>query len=78
VNGRDCGVTWYGDRLYDLSDRLKPGDNTLEIHVITTMGNYLKTLTGNKAVEWWVRRPGRTPQPDQSMGLAGPVTLYER
>jgi hypothetical protein len=78
VNGRDCGVTWYGNRLYDLSDKLKPGDNALEIHVVTTMGNYMKTLTGNKAVEWWVRRPGRTPQPDQSMGLAGPVTLYEK
>jgi hypothetical protein len=78
VNGRDCGVTWYGNRLYDLSDKLKPGDNALEIQVITTMGNYMKTLTGNQAAAWWVSRPGRTPQPDQSMGLAGPVTLYEK
>ncbi|MDR2139731.1 MAG: glycoside hydrolase family 2, partial [Tannerella sp.] len=78
VNGRDCGVTWYGNRLYDLSDRLKSGDNTLEIHVITTMGNCMKTFTGNKAIEWWVSRPGRIPQPDQSMGLVGPVTLYAK
>jgi hypothetical protein len=78
VNGRDCGVTWYGNRLYDLSDKLKPGDNALEIRVITTMGNYAKTLTDNKVALWWVRRPGRAPQPDQSMGLVGPVTLYER
>jgi hypothetical protein len=40
------------------------------------MGNYMKTLTGNKVAQRWVNRPGR-PQPIQSMGLAGPVTLYQ-
>ncbi|GHV48894.1 hypothetical protein FACS1894181_05960 [Bacteroidia bacterium] len=76
INGADCGVTWYGNRLYDISDPLKVGENDVEIHVITTMGNYLKTLTDNKVAQKWVNRPGR-PQPIQSMGLTGPVTLYQ-
>jgi hypothetical protein len=77
VNGKDCGVTWYGDRLYDVSDKLRTGENEIEIQVVTVMGNYLQTLTDNKAVQHWVNRPGRLPQPLQSMGLAGPVTLYQ-
>jgi hypothetical protein len=77
VNGEDCGVTWYGNRLYDLSGKLKAGDNELEIKVITTMGNYVQTLKDeNPIARKWTARPGRAPQPVQSMGLAGPVTLY--
>ncbi|MDR3189496.1 MAG: glycoside hydrolase family 2 [Prevotellaceae bacterium] len=76
INGVDCGVTWYGNRLYDVSGKLRAGKNEVEIHVVTTMGNYMKTLTGNKVAQRWVNRPGR-PQPIQSMGLVGPVTLYQ-
>jgi hypothetical protein len=76
VNGTDCGVTWYGNRLYDVSGKLRAGENKLEIQVVTTMGNYMKTLTDNKVAQRWVNRPGR-PQPIQSMGLVGPVTLYQ-
>jgi hypothetical protein len=77
INGQDCGVSWYGNRLYDLSGKLKVGENELEVKVITTMGNYVQTLKDeNKIAEKWTARPGRTPQPKQSMGLLGPVTLY--
>ncbi|MDR0566360.1 MAG: glycoside hydrolase family 2 [Prevotellaceae bacterium] len=78
VNGKECGVSWYGNRLYNLSGKLKTGENELEVKVITTMGNYVQTLKGeNKIAEKWTARPGRAPQPKQSMGMAGPVTLYE-
>jgi hypothetical protein len=76
LNGNDLGVTWYGNRLYNLSGKLISGENEIEIHVVTTMGNYMKTLTDNKIAQKWVNRPGR-PQPMQSMGLTGPVSLYE-
>lgn len=76
VNGQDCGVTWYGNRLYDLSDKLKAGQNDIEVRIVTTMGNYMQTLKDNAIAQRWTNRPGR-PQPKQSMGLAGPVTLYE-
>jgi len=78
VNGSDCGVTWFGHRLYDITDRLKTGENEIEVCVVTTMGNYLMKFVGeNKVLQRWLARPGRAPQPIQSMGLAGPVTLYQ-
>jgi len=75
VNGKQVGVKWFGRRLFDLSGALKPGDNRLEVRVITTMGNYLKSLTDNESAQFWVNRPGRE-QELQSMGIIGPVTLY--
>ncbi|MDR3269401.1 MAG: glycoside hydrolase family 2, partial [Tannerella sp.] len=78
VNGEDCGVTWFGNRLYDLSGKLRSGENELEIHVVTTMGNYVQTLSDNPIARKWTNRPGRAPQPKQSMGLGGPVKIYDR
>jgi hypothetical protein len=76
VNGQDCGTSWYGERLHNISGKLKAGGNDIEIRVITTMGNYVGTLTDNKVGQKWTNRPGR-PQPKQSMGLVGPVNMYE-
>ncbi|MDR1381455.1 MAG: glycoside hydrolase family 2 [Tannerella sp.] len=77
LNGEDCGTSWYGNRLHDLSGKLKAGENDLEVKVITTMGNYIQTLKDeNLIAQKWTARPGRAPQPVQSMGMAGPVTLY--
>jgi hypothetical protein len=76
LNGEPFGTSWYGNRLYDLTGKLKAGENELEISVITTMGNYIQTLEDNKIAQKWTNRPGR-PQPKHSMGLGGPVTLYE-
>ena len=76
VNGKQVGVKWFGRRLFDLSTVLETGDNLLEIHVVTTMGNYLKTLTDNEIAQFWVNRKGRE-QEIQSMGMIGPVTLYK-
>ena len=75
VNGQSCGIKWYGRRIYNIAPFLKKGQNDLEIRVTTTMGNYMKTLTDNKTAQKYVNRKTRE-QPIQSMGLAGPVTLY--
>ncbi|GHV48896.1 hypothetical protein FACS1894181_05970 [Bacteroidia bacterium] len=78
LNGETCRISWYGNRLYDVSGKLKVGENELEIKVITTMGNYVQTLAGeNLIAQKWTARPGRVPQPKHSMGLGGPVALYE-
>jgi hypothetical protein len=47
----------------------------LEIRVTATMGNYLKTLTKNPIAQYWTNEK-RKDQPIQSMGMAGPVTIY--
>lgn len=76
VNGKNCGAKWYGRRIYSIGDKLVKGDNQIEVRVITTMGNYVKTLKDNKeAYKWVVRRS--YSQPDQPMGLIGPVSLYQ-
>jgi hypothetical protein len=76
INGKPCGVCWYGDHLYDLSGKLKQGENELEIKVTTPMGNYIRTLAENTSGQQWINSQGSS-EPKQSMGLAGPVSLYE-
>lgn len=77
INKKSVGVKWFGRRIYDVGSLLKPGQNEIEIHVTTTMGNYLKTLKNNENVQNWVNRPGRE-QEIQSMGIVGPVELYSK
>jgi len=78
VNGQSAGVKYFGRRIYDLSDLLQKGDNTLEIRVTTTLGNYLKTLSREENPTTWiyVNHP-RRDQPLQPQGLIGPVILYK-
>lgn len=75
VNGKSCGVKWYGNRIYDLSGMLKEGANEVEVHVTTSMGNYMKTLTDNQTAQKFTVLRSKN-QPIQSMGLLGPVTIY--
>ncbi len=72
VNGKSCGVKWYGRRIHLLKDQLVEGENLIEIHVVTTMGNYMKRMKDNKLAQSWVKK-----QDDQPMGLVGPVELYK-
>jgi hypothetical protein len=75
VNGKDCGVKWYGRRIFNVGEHLVKGDNLIEIKVTTTMGNYMKSLTDNPIAQYWTNEKNKV-QPLQSMGLIGPVTLY--
>lgn len=75
INRKSCGVKWYGNRIYNLSGMLKQGVNEIEVHVITSMGNYMQTLTDNKVAQRFVGK-GRKKQAIQSMGMLGPVTVY--
>ncbi|HEY4289989.1 MAG TPA: glycosyl hydrolase [Puia sp.] len=75
VNGKDAGIQWYGRRVYRIDNLLQSGQNLLEIKVVTTMGNYIKTLKDNGIAQKWTNEK-RQDQPIQSMGLLGPVQLY--
>ena len=78
INGQSAGAQYFGRRIYDISDYLQDGTNDLEIHVTTTMGNYLKTFSREENPTTWiyVNHPKRE-QPLQPMGLLGPVNLYQ-
>ena len=75
VNGKECGVKWYGRRIFRVDEHLVRGDNLIEIKVTTTMGNYMKSLTDNPIAQYWTNEKNKI-QPLQSMGLIGPVTVY--
>ncbi|HVW60021.1 MAG TPA: hypothetical protein VHC48_08310, partial [Puia sp.] len=75
LNGRNLGVQWYGRRIFALGGALQTGSNTLEVKVVTSMGNYMKTLKDNPVAQYWTNEK-RKDQPIQSMGLIGPVTIY--
>jgi hypothetical protein len=75
VNGNDCGVRWYGRRIFPIADYLVMGTNIIEIKVTTTMGNYMKSLTDNPIAQYWTNEKNKI-QPLQSMGLIGPITIY--
>jgi len=75
VNGNNCGVKWYGRRIFSIGNYIKPDVNKIEIKVVTTMGNYMKSLTDNPIAQYWTNEKNKI-QPLQSMGLIGPVTIY--
>jgi hypothetical protein len=75
INGETAGVRWYGKRVYPVGKFIRNGKNAIEVKVTTTAGNYLKSLKDNAVGQYWTNQ-GRTIQPIQSIGLAGPVTIY--
>jgi len=75
INGQNAGTQWYGRRIFHVGKFLKTGNNNIEVHVTTTMGNYMKSLTDNPIAQVWTNE-GRANQPTQSMGMVGPVTIY--
>jgi hypothetical protein len=77
INGQSAGVQYFGRRIYDISDYLQDETNDIEIHVTTTMGNYLKTFSREENPTTWiyVNHPKRE-QPLLPMGLLGPVIIH--
>jgi hypothetical protein len=70
INDHDLGVRWYGEHLYDVSSAVVPGLNNISIKVVTTLGNYMKTLEDNPTAHAWTSNT-----PFYPMGLIHPVRL---
>lgn len=70
---RDCGVKWFGRRIYDISGLLHEGENTLEVKVTTLLGNYVQTLKDEPVAQRFLFRRNNPLVP---AGLIGPVILY--
>jgi hypothetical protein len=70
INNQKTGVQWYGDPIHDISGFVKKGNNTIRIQLITTLGNYMKSLKENKVAQVWTSR-----QPFFPVGLVGPVRV---
>ena len=78
VNGQSAGVQYFGKRIFDITPYLQEDPNDIEIHVTTTMGNYLKTFSREDNLTTWVyvNHPKRE-QPLQPMGMIGPVSIFK-
>jgi hypothetical protein len=75
TNGHYCGTRWYGKRIFNVGEYLRPGKNEIRIKIVTLMGNYIKSLDDNPVAQYWTNKD-RKNQPLSSLGLAGPVLLY--
>lgn len=73
LNGRDLGIRWYGDHIYNTGGILQKGTNSLEIEVPVVLTNYCRSLRDNPATRG--RRTER--QYNESIGLLGPVRLHK-
>jgi hypothetical protein len=72
VNGHKIGTRWYGSHIYDISEVVKKGGNSIQIKVTSTLGNYMKSLKENEVAQNWTRN-----QPLHSVGMLGPVKYYQ-
>ncbi|GAA4469651.1 hypothetical protein GCM10023189_57010 [Nibrella saemangeumensis] len=82
LNGKPLGITWAAPYRYDVTDVIKPGENSLRVEVINTWSNriigdirekenYTQTnlkVRGSRELLW-----SETPLVES--GLLGPVTL---
>jgi hypothetical protein len=78
VNGIECGVAWTAPYRVDISNALRPGNNTLRIEVTNTWANRLigdLKLPDNKKVTWTTAPLWLKGKPLLPAGLLGPVTL---
>ncbi|MCQ2279473.1 MAG: glycoside hydrolase family 2 [Bacteroidales bacterium] len=72
VNGRACGVKWFGRRVYDITPYIHLGSNSVEVRVTTLIGNYLRTFSDDATVQHYIFKRGQSTVP---AGLIGPVML---
>lgn len=70
INNQKVGVQWYGNPVHNISRFVRKGDNTIQIKLITTLGNYMKSLKENKVAQIWMHH-----QPVFPVGLVGPVRI---
>lgn len=65
INGKETGTQRFGQRIFPIED--------IEIKMV--MVNYMKTLKDNVVAQYRTSLK-KKDQPRQSLGLAGPVTVY--
>jgi len=76
INGKKCSTKWFGRRIDSIGKYLVKGNNLIEILIVTSMGNYMKSLTDNPIAQYWTNEKNKI-QPLQPTGLIGPVTCYK-
>jgi hypothetical protein len=73
VNGHSLGVRWFGNQTYNLPIIPDEGPTELKLRLTTTLGNYVKTLKGNRTAMDWSR-----DTPTYPAGIINDVRLRVR
>ena len=73
MNGKNVGIRWYGDHVYDLEPYLTPGKNNLKIIYTTQLANYCISLKNNATAQRWTKGFSTV-----SAGIEEPVKLYAK
>lgn len=71
LNGKEIGVSWYGDRKIEITDMLIPGMNQIEIRVTNTLFNFCLSKTNDPVIGFWISR--NRDKDILHAGLLGPV-----
>ena len=77
INGKNLGVKWWGEKIVDISDSVKLGENNLEIKVTTLLWNYCnaKSREENPMAKIWAENNRIKDNKPLSTGLIGPVVI---
>jgi hypothetical protein len=77
LNGKNLGVKYWGERVFDISDAVIEGKNELEIKVTTLLWNYCNSLTmeENPMAKLWADRNRIKDNKPLPVGLIGPVVV---
>ena len=75
VNDVRIGVVWYGRHVYEVAERLKPGDNQIKLVLTTNLINYVQTLTENPVAMCWTSRSSNNPMP---CGMVWGIKTYAK
>ena len=77
LNGKNLGVKYWGERIFDISEAIIEGENELKIKVTTLLWNYCnsKTMEENPMAKLWANRNRIKSDKPLPTGLIGPVML---
>nr|MCR5004228.1 DNA-binding protein [Bacteroidales bacterium] len=81
VNGKSCGTLWTPPYRVDVTEALRDGTNTLEIHVANTWANHIKGINEKQITpkdKFWTLVPYWPEVPLQKSGILGPVKLVRK
>ena len=73
LNGDKVGLSWWGNNSFNVTGKLRKGENTIEIKVTTLLANYATSLKESKTAQFWTSRyKDKRPV---TCGLVGKVLL---